>query len=88
MTLFSNMTYTQFLPLRQAISATVAAAANSSHGTIAKAVRSLSTSKVSNVTKVSSSAAAFPAHVRIVEVGPRDGLQNEKATVATKDKVG
>lgn len=26
-------------------------------------------------------------HVRIVEVGPRDGLQNEKALVATADKI-
>jgi len=27
------------------------------------------------------------SHVRIVEVGPRDGLQNEKAQVATADKI-
>ena len=26
-------------------------------------------------------------HVRIVEVGPRDGLQNEKAIIATRDKI-
>ena len=31
--------------------------------------------------------AAVPAAVRIVEVGPRDGLQNEKALVATADKI-
>ena len=30
---------------------------------------------------------ALPAHVRIVEVGARDGLQNEKAIVATSDKI-
>src|SRR5207342_487278 len=30
---------------------------------------------------------AMPAHVRIVEVGPRDGLQNEKAIIATADKI-
>jgi hydroxymethylglutaryl-CoA lyase len=30
---------------------------------------------------------AFPAHVRIVEVGARDGLQNEKAIIATPDKI-
>jgi hydroxymethylglutaryl-CoA lyase len=30
---------------------------------------------------------ALPAHVRIVEVGPRDGLQNEKAHIATADKI-
>ena len=30
---------------------------------------------------------AMPAQVRIVEVGPRDGLQNEKATIATADKI-
>ncbi len=30
---------------------------------------------------------AMPAQVRIVEVGPRDGLQNEKTIVATADKI-
>jgi len=30
---------------------------------------------------------AMPASVRIVEVGPRDGLQNEKATISTADKI-
>ena len=30
---------------------------------------------------------SLPAHVRIVEVGPRDGLQNESAMVATADKI-
>ena len=29
----------------------------------------------------------FPARVQLVEVGPRDGLQNERVTVATTDKV-
>ena len=29
----------------------------------------------------------MPSQVRIVEVGPRDGLQNEKATIATVDKI-
>ena len=29
----------------------------------------------------------MPSAVRIVEVGPRDGLQNEKAIVATADKI-
>jgi len=33
------------------------------------------------------SGAATPTSVRIVEVGPRDGLQNEKAIVATADKI-
>jgi len=28
-----------------------------------------------------------PSHVTVVEVGPRDGLQNEKAAIATADKV-
>ncbi len=31
--------------------------------------------------------ATLPAHVKIVEVGPRDGLQNEKQTIATAIKV-
>lgn len=29
----------------------------------------------------------FPSHVRIVEVGPRDGLQNEKQAVSTAEKL-
>jgi hydroxymethylglutaryl-CoA lyase len=29
-----------------------------------------------------------PSHVTVVEVGPRDGLQNETAAVATADKIG
>ncbi|MGO1073659.1 hydroxymethylglutaryl-CoA lyase [Lysobacter sp. CA199] len=29
----------------------------------------------------------YPASVRIVEVGPRDGLQNEKSQIATADKI-
>ncbi|MDH5823422.1 hydroxymethylglutaryl-CoA lyase [Luteimonas sp. RD2P54] len=29
----------------------------------------------------------FPAEVRIVEVGPRDGLQNERSPIATADKI-
>lgn len=30
---------------------------------------------------------AYPKHVKIVEVGPRDGLQNEKQLVSLEDKV-
>src|SRR6476659_9681552 len=30
---------------------------------------------------------AMPSHVRLVEVGPRDGLQNEKTIIATADKI-
>ena len=30
---------------------------------------------------------ALPSHVRIVEVGPRDGLQNEKAIVPLAVKI-
>lgn len=30
---------------------------------------------------------ALPDAVRIVEVGPRDGLQNEKGMVSTEDKI-
>lgn len=29
----------------------------------------------------------YPAHVSLVEVGPRDGLQNERALISTDDKV-
>ncbi|TYZ62474.1 hypothetical protein PybrP1_005595 [[Pythium] brassicae (nom. inval.)] len=35
----------------------------------------------------SASPAVYPTRVKIVEVGPRDGLQNEKALVTTADKV-
>lgn len=31
---------------------------------------------------------SMPSNVRIVEVGPRDGLQNEKTIIATADKIG
>lgn len=34
-----------------------------------------------------STMATYPTHVKIVEVGPRDGLQNEKAVVTTANKV-
>ena len=30
---------------------------------------------------------AYPAEVRIVEVGPRDGLQNEKLDIGTANKI-
>ena len=30
---------------------------------------------------------SFPSQVRIVEVGPRDGLQNEKKTISTSKKI-
>ena len=30
---------------------------------------------------------ALPEKVKIVEVGPRDGLQNEKTIVSTPDKI-
>ena len=30
---------------------------------------------------------SLPSHVRLVEVGPRDGLQNEKQPIGVADKV-
>ena len=30
----------------------------------------------------------YPSRVTVVEVGPRDGLQNESATIPTADKIG
>jgi hydroxymethylglutaryl-CoA lyase len=36
---------------------------------------------------MSTSLLSFPAAVRVVEVGPRDGLQNEKAQVPTEQKI-
>ncbi|KAK1944753.1 Hydroxymethylglutaryl-CoA lyase [Phytophthora citrophthora] len=32
-------------------------------------------------------AAGYPSFVKIVEVGPRDGLQNEKTIISTQDKI-
>ena len=29
---------------------------------------------------------SLPSHVRLVEVGPRDGLQNEKQPIGVADK--
>ena len=29
----------------------------------------------------------YPSRVAVVEVGPRDGLQNESASIATGDKI-
>ncbi|CAL9687987.1 unnamed protein product [Knipowitschia caucasica] len=37
--------------------------------------------------KEKSTAQGFPEHVKIVEVGPRDGLQNEKEIVPTEIKI-
>ncbi|KAJ1150472.1 hypothetical protein NDU88_003263 [Pleurodeles waltl] len=34
-----------------------------------------------------SQSSGFPSHVKIVEVGPRDGLQNEKTIVPTEIKI-
>jgi hydroxymethylglutaryl-CoA lyase len=39
------------------------------------------------MTSTLGTAAKLPRRVRLVEVGPRDGLQNEKATVATEVKI-
>jgi isopropylmalate/homocitrate/citramalate synthase len=36
---------------------------------------------------MSTSLPTFPTSVRIVEVGPRDGLQNEKVTIPTEQKI-
>jgi len=36
---------------------------------------------------MSSAMSAFPPSIRIVEVGPRDGLQNEKVSIPTEQKV-
>jgi hydroxymethylglutaryl-CoA lyase len=35
----------------------------------------------------SSSSRAFADHVRIIEVGPRDGLQNEKTSIPVETKI-
>ena len=40
-----------------------------------------------SVATESSSSSSIPSFVRIVEVGPRDGLQNEKTNVPTDIKV-
>lgn len=38
-------------------------------------------------TSAQRSAIAYPSRVKIVEVGPRDGLQNEKTLISTENKV-
>jgi hypothetical protein len=40
-----------------------------------------------NIRKLSMSSHKLPSRVKIVEVGPRDGLQNEKRVVTTSTKV-
>ncbi|MGE8309805.1 MAG: hydroxymethylglutaryl-CoA lyase, partial [Pseudomonas protegens] len=30
---------------------------------------------------------SLPSHVRLIEVGPRDGLQNEAQPISVEDKV-
>lgn len=37
--------------------------------------------------RISKEGIKLPKFVKIVEVGPRDGLQNEKTLVATADKI-
>ena len=37
--------------------------------------------------KVAKNSIALPKFVKIVELGPRDGLQNEKQIVPTADKI-
>ncbi len=47
----------------------------------------LSTRQVKYFSTKIAPSSSLPERVRIVEVGPRDGLQNEKTTVATETKV-
>ena len=44
---------------------------------------------VSSSSRVDAAATSLslPSHVRIYEVGPRDGLQNEKDLIATEKKI-
>ena len=43
--------------------------------------------RVAGSHRLSSSSPIFPPHVKVVEVGPRDGLQSELLPVDTADKV-
>jgi hypothetical protein len=53
-----------------------------------RAARGLAkTMKGARVMGTTMPAPGYPRSVKIVEVGPRDGLQNEKTLVATPDKV-
>ncbi|KAF4044897.1 HMGL-like [Phytophthora infestans] len=56
---------------------------------VMEAVRSrlhVVTRSMGSATRVAA-ASGYPSFVKIVEVGPRDGLQNEKTNVSTDDKV-
>lgn len=49
--------------------------------------RALRSSTLSIPRSFSTSPRAFADHVRIIEVGPRDGLQNEKTSIAPETKI-
>lgn len=54
------------------------------------AIMTMTTSRIMTAVAkklVTTVAKTYPNFVQIVEVGPRDGLQNEKTLVSTKDKV-
>ena len=48
-------------------------------------LKQLKTALISRIEKVAS--AKLPKHVKIVEVGPRDGLQNESQILDTQLKI-
>ncbi|KUF92662.1 hypothetical protein AM588_10003751 [Phytophthora nicotianae] len=54
---------------------------------LAAVSKRLSTRAMGSATPATASATGYPSFVKIVEVGPRDGLQNEKTNVSTDDKV-
>ncbi|ETL46310.1 hypothetical protein, variant [Phytophthora nicotianae INRA-310] len=54
---------------------------------LAAVSKRLSTRAMGSATPATASASGYPSFVKIVEVGPRDGLQNEKTNVSTDDKV-
>ncbi|TDH67966.1 hypothetical protein CCR75_005414 [Bremia lactucae] len=54
---------------------------------MARMSRSLTMNSVTSSTPAKVQLMGYPSFVKLVEVGPRDGLQNEKIIVSTDDKV-
>jgi hydroxymethylglutaryl-CoA lyase len=55
--------------------------------TLSKRLLTHCSSRLAASRQFSSSSRAFADHVRIIEVGPRDGLQNEKTSIPVETKI-
>jgi len=52
-----------------------------------QSLRAVSSSSSRVDAAASAATLSLPSHVRVYEVGPRDGLQNEKDIIATEKKI-